>query len=90
VHLTVRRRDENARIPPRERASRQARQATIVHQLRLQREPKDSSLHYTLPPEEDTGNIEYKLKMSFPHPIRLQQLVSMCGQMLSSDAVKLD
>jgi len=83
VHLTVRRRDENARIPPRERASRQARQATIVSALQLQREPKDSSLHYTLPRESDFGCIEYKLKMSSPHPIRLQQLITQMQFRLS-------
>ncbi len=43
-------------------------------QLKMKMEPVDVSLHW-LEAEDETGAIEYKLRLNNPHPIRLQQLV---------------
>lgn len=42
--------------------------------LRLKREPRDHSVA-CLGQEDEEGNVEYKLRIKDPHPVRLQQLV---------------
>ncbi|KAG2502058.1 hypothetical protein HYH03_000552 [Edaphochlamys debaryana] len=53
-----------------------------IEALRLKREPKDHSVT-SLEQEDGEGNVEYKLRIRDPHPLRLQQLITQMKFRLS-------
>ncbi len=55
--------------------------------LRLKREPRDHSVA-SLGQEDEEGNVEYKLRIKDPHPVRLQQLVCVLGHKLGAFAAR--
>lgn len=58
------------------------RNVRVDERSKHRREPKDLSLQ-VLEPEVEEGNIEYKLRIKDPNPIRLQQLITQMKFRLS-------
>ncbi|KXZ52069.1 hypothetical protein GPECTOR_10g1092 [Gonium pectorale] len=67
-----------AKAPRREQTLRPEQ----IEALRLKREPRDHSVT-CLEQEDGEGNIEYKLRIKDPHPVRLQQLITQMKYRLS-------